>query len=353
MKIALIAALAALAGPVVAQTPATTSAPTPAPATAPPSTAAAAPAPHSPTVLPGRGLDQHPFVYAGEWDTRKDQQSIFVVKGGKIVWSYSLPRVPEPGRIQEFDDATMLANGDIIFSHMIGAAEVRPDKTLAWSYDAPRGTEIHSIQAIGPHKVLIMRNGTPAEAMIIDTRSGKILQEIVIHTPVTSPHGQFRHIRMTKAHTILVPHLGEGRVDEIDMQGNVIWSVAAKSPWQAVRLDNGDTLISGDWSKYVREVNPKGETVWEFTQADVPDITLFNTQTAQRLANGDTLISNWSAGDPHPEHWLDTVQFLEVSPDNKVVWALRAWTPPGDLGPATSIQLLDQPGRADRLGAER
>jgi len=342
MSLRLALLISALAGAAAAQTAAP-----PPPADAPP------PVAHSPAVLPGKGLDEHPFVYAGEWDTRKDDQSIFLVKGGKIVWSYSIPRVPAPGLIQEFDDVTRLANGDILFSRMRGAGEVRPDKTLAWNYDAPIGTEVHSIQPIGPHKVLIMRNGTPAEAMIIDTRTGKILHEVVIHTPVTSPHGQFRHIRMTAAHTILVPHLGEGRVDEVDLNGNVIWSVAAKSPWQAVRLKNGNTLISGDWSKYVREVNPKGETVWEFTQADVPDITLFNTQTAQRLANGDTLISNWSAGDPHSERWLDTVQFLQVSPDKKVVWALRAWTPPNDLGPATSIQLLDQPGRADQLGAQR
>jgi hypothetical protein len=38
------------------------------------------------------------------------------------------------------------------------------------------------------------------------------------------------------------------------------------------------------------------------------------------------------------------VQALEVTPDKKVVWALRALGNPLDLGPSTTIQLLDQPG---------
>ena len=118
-----------------------------------------------------------------------------------------------------------------------------------------------------------MRNGNPAQAMIINTASGKVEKEIPIPTPVKGTHGQFRHIRMTPAGTLLVPHLGEGKVVEYDLDGKALWSVEAKSPWQAVRLKNGNTLIAGDWSRYAREVNPKGETVWEFTQADVPGKT--------------------------------------------------------------------------------
>ncbi len=316
-------------------------------------TASPAQARHSPEVLPGNGVRQHDFLYAGEWDTRKVMQSMFIVRGGKIVWQYSIPLRPTPDTIQEFDDATLLKNGNIIFSRMTGAGEVRPDKTLAWHYEAPKGTEVHSVQAIGKHRVLIMRNGNPAKALIIDTRTGKTLHEVLIPTTITGTHGQFRHIRMTAQHTLLVPHLSEGKVVEYDMSGNAVWSVAAKNPWQAVRLRNGNTLISGDAAKYVREVNPKGETVWEFTQADIPNITLFNLQTAQRLDNGNTVISNWSAGSKDVASWPSTVQILEVTPDKKVVWALRSWEDPVDLGPATSIQLLDQPSAAESLSAQR
>lgn len=297
----------------------------------------------SPAVLPGRGLAEHDFLYAGEWDTRKDQQSMFLVRGGKIVWSYSIPLHPTPGANQEFDDATLLPDGNIVFSRMSGAGLVTPDHKLIWDYPAPPGTEIHSAQSIGKDLVLIMRNGNPAQAMIFNTATGAVVKEIPIPTTVTGTHGQFRHIRMTAAGTILVPHMGENKVVEYDLDGKEVWSVAVKSPWSASRLRNGNTLIAGDHSGDVREVNPKGKVVWEFNQPDVPPYKLFNLQTASRLVNGLTLVTNWVAGHQNMEDWPNTVQVLELTPDKQVLWALRAWTPPGDLGPATSIQLLDVP----------
>ena len=38
----------------------------------------------APHVWPGRGLAQHPFLYAGEWDTRKPDQSMFLVRDGRV-----------------------------------------------------------------------------------------------------------------------------------------------------------------------------------------------------------------------------------------------------------------------------
>ena len=85
----------------------------------------------APAVLPGKGIAQHPFLYAGEWDTRKPQaQSIFIVGDGKVVWQYTMPLRTPTGAIQEFDDATLLSNGNIIFSKMSGAGMVSPDKKI-------------------------------------------------------------------------------------------------------------------------------------------------------------------------------------------------------------------------------
>jgi hypothetical protein len=38
------------------------------------------------------------------------------------------------------------------------------------------------------------------------------------------------------------------------------------------------------------------------------------------------------------------VQLIEVTPEKKVVWAIREWTNP-DLGPASCVQLLDEAGK--------
>ena len=92
--------------------------------------------------------------------------------------------------------------------------------------------------------------------------------------------------------------------------------------------------------------------MWEFTQADAPGYRLGNIQTADRLANGNTILTCWIAGDNNTAHWPGTVQVLEVTPEKKIVWALSSWKDP-DLGPATSIQLLDQPGNPDVVDQER
>jgi len=172
-----------------------------------------------------------------------------------------MPLKTESGANQEFDDATQLSNGNIIFSHMSGAAMLSRGKKILWHYDAAKGTEIHSIQAIGKNRVLIMRNGNLAEAMIINTATGAIEKEIPIPTTVHRTHGRFRHIRMTRNGTLLVPRLSEGKLVEYDQEGKVVWSVAAKSLWQAVRLRDGNTLIADDASRYAREVDPNGATV--------------------------------------------------------------------------------------------
>jgi outer membrane protein assembly factor BamB len=305
-----------------------------------------------PRVWPGKGLAQHPFLYAGEWDTRKPDQSMFLVRDGKVVWQYSIPLHLPDKRIQEFDDATLLSDGNIIFSRMSGAGMVSPDKKLVWDYPAPPGTEIHSIQSIGKDRVLIMRNGNPAQAMIFNTASNTVERVIPIPTTVTNTHGQFRHIRMTPAGTILVGHMSEGKVAEYDLDGREVWSVKVPHGWQALRLKNGNTLISGDAAKFLREVNPKGEKVWELNQTDVPGIKLGNIQGANRLANGNTVVCNWIAGDNNHEHWPGTVQVFEVTPAKNVVWALSEWKDP-DLGPATSIQLLDEPGTPEAMDQQR
>jgi hypothetical protein len=230
--------------------------------------------------LPGNGLRQHPFLYVGEWDTRHPEtQSIFLIRNGKLQWQTSIPLKKSDEVYQEFDDITMLSNGNIVYACMSGAGIITPDKKKIWTFECPKGTESHSCQPIGKDSVLMALNGNPAKVLIINTAMNKILKEIIIPTTTTSTHVQFRHVRITKNRTIIVPQLAENKVVEYTLEGKEIWSVNAKSPWSAIRLHNGNTLISGDWSGYTREVNMKGDTVWELTQADVP-FKLFNTQTA-------------------------------------------------------------------------
>ena len=304
--------------------------------------------------LPGRGLSQHPFLYTGEWDHRKSNQTIFVVRDGKIAWFHSIPSKDADGVLSELGDATMLSNGNILFCRKVGASEITPDKKIVWDYPAPKGTEIHSVQAIGLDRVLLVENGDPARLLVIEKATGKIIKELNLPVPnPQKPHLQFRRVRLTVDNTFLAAHLDAHKVVEYDQTGKEIWSYATPAPWCAVRLKNGNTLISS-YPNFVVEVNKAGKVVWQFSGQDIPTIPCFIFQEVSRLANGNTVICNWCPGDlKDPAQWPGTVQVLEVSPDKKVVWALSEWRGATDLGPASSIQLLDEPGVAENGELQR
>jgi hypothetical protein len=225
---------------------------------------------------------------------------------------------------------------------MAYAAEVTPQKKVVWRLDPPKGTEIHTVQPIGLDKVLLVENGTPPRMLIINIKTGAVVTEHVIPNAGAGVHGQFRRFRITASGTYLAPYLQMGKVVEYDKNFNPIWSYKIPSPWAAIRLKNGNTLITDEKDELTREVNPKGETVWEFNlKTDLPpDINFRGSQSCVRLANGNTVIcSRGNAG--------ERCQLIEVTPDKKVVWALKDWT---DFGPATAVQLLDDPGNPEKPG---
>ena len=291
--------------------------------------------PSAPASLPGNGLAQHDFFYAGE----AKAQSMYIVRKGEIVWKYE-----DTTSKGEISDAMLLSNGNVLFAHQFGVTLISPEKKVIWNYDAPPKTETHTAQMIGKDHVLFIQNGDPAKLIVVNLATGKTVKDLVLPTGnPKSTHGHFRHARLTDAGTLLVAHMDMKKVCEYDESGKQISSLDIAGPWSAGRLKNDNTLLCA--GKSVREINPKGETVWELTAADLPDYKVAQFQIATRLSNGNTLINNWvnqwnSKIDPATA----PVQAWEVTPDKKVVWALRSWIDPTNLGPASTIQLLDVPG---------
>ena len=286
--------------------------------------------PKFPSTLPGKGLAQHDFFYAGEAKTR----DMYLVHAGNVVWAYN-----DSTNRGEISDAVRLSNGNVLFAHQYAVTLISPDKQVLWNHDAAPNCEIHTAQPIGTSHVIFIQNGPEPKFFVANLSSGQIEKEFSLPVKNTnSTHGQFRHARLTDAGTYLVAHMDLGKVVEYDEAGKAIWSADTPGIWSAERLPNRNTLTCG---KTVRELNPHGETVWEFTAADVPDYQFNSMQIATRLPNGDTLVNNWvNQWNGAVDKEAAPVQALEISPDKKVVWALRSWANP-DLGPATTIQLLD------------
>ena len=200
------------------------------------------------------------------------------------------------------------------------------------------------MQPIGLDKVLVMQNGTPGKLMVIDKKTGAVEVEHAFSVDETGAgvHGQYRRGRITAQGTYLVSFLSKQKVVEYDKDFKVIWSYSTPKPWAAIRLKNGNTLVSDEKDDAAREVNAKGEVVWEFSlKTDLaPEMGFSGSQTCVRLANGNTIFCSRGNGGK-------SAQLLEVTPEKKVAWVLQDWK---DLGPATAIQVLDDPGIPENPG---
>jgi hypothetical protein len=290
----------------------------------------------TPTGLPGNGLAQHSMLYVGENYTK-----MFLVNDGKVIWTY------QTGPGYEYDDVWMLSNGNILFTRMQYVAEITPDKKVVWRYDCdnstgPSHTEVHTCQPIGLDKVMFVVNGLPPRLMIVNTKTGAVEVNHEVPSADGQPfnprniHGQFRRTRYTAQGTYLISYLSSSSVVEYDNNFNEVWRYGIRSPWAAMRLKNGNTLITDEADNLTREVNHKGETVWELKSSELPEAyrLVQAPQSCTRLANGNTIFTSRDGEAKGP-------QLVEVTADKKVVWVLQDWQ---DLGDATAVQILDDPG---------
>jgi hypothetical protein len=299
-----------------------------------------------PDVLPGKGLAQHDFLYAGEAHTR----DVYIVRGGKVAWEFH-----DQEAQGEISDAVMASSGNIVLAHQFGVKVIGPDKRTLWRYAAEQNHEIHTAQFIGRDRVIFVQSGPRPRIMVANIRdsspNGGIEREIAITAGNPSrTHGQVRHARLTPAGTYLVAQMDLARAAEYDERGREVWTHAFPGIWSAERLANGNTLLCG--KSGIVEVDAAGKTVWSLAPADLPQYESRNQQIAQRLPNGNTLFNHWMNEWDTPDGKIDPdkalVQALEVTPDKQVVWALDSWRDP-NLGPATVIQILDRPQRLEEV----
>ena len=75
-------------------------------------------------------LSKHDFFYAGE----SKQPRMYIVKNGVIEWEHLASE-----RKGEISDAVLMTDGNMLIAHQYGIAEIAPNHSIIWSYDAPEG----------------------------------------------------------------------------------------------------------------------------------------------------------------------------------------------------------------------
>ena len=291
------------------------------------------------SVVTDTSLAKHDFFYAGQ----SKQRRMFIVKNGQVTWAYQ-----DQLKRGEISDAILMSDGHILVAHQYGVAEIAQDGSTVWQYAAPEGTEIHTIQPIGKKHVVFVQNGKPAKAVVMEIPTCRIVREFQL--PISekgSVHGQFRNARLSSRGTLLVANMALGCIHEFTCNGKEVDRWDGFLPWSVQEMPKtGNLLITGRKGK-IQEINRQGETVWEL---NTTDYGVTQPQKTVRLSNGNHLINNWyNEWNKEPMDTLHApVQAIEIDKDGKLVWQLRAWKNP-DLGPSTTIQLLNETVNRERL----
>ncbi len=115
--------------------------------------------------------------------------------------------------------------------------------------------------------------------------------------------------------------------------------------WKAIRLSNGDTLMSAGYgtslkqgSTFMAEVDAAGKIIRRFgAAADVPaGVHPYFYATFQLLPNGDVVVANWQGhGAGHND---SGVQILEFDPKGAIVWE---WSDRAFVSSVQAVLVLD------------
>lgn len=207
---------------------------------------------------------------------------------------------------------------------------------LCW-FDAKGNLTATKMLKRAPHDIHVLPNGNVlthqgTEIVELDRESREIIWSFQTRKLATATKVELHSIAPLEDGLIMVALSGEGKIFEIDREGNVKHSIELKRdhphPHRDTRLvrpitKNGKRtyLVAQEGDGFVREYDMGGDIVWEY------DVPMFGKEpkgghgpeafgdavfSATRLANGNTLIAT---GNGH--------SILEVTPGKKIVWQVN------------------------------
>ena len=250
-----------------------------------------------------------------------------VARDGKIEWEVECKH--------NSHDIALLPNGNLLLhTTPVTVVEMTPKKEVVWKYEAKpkegyKGrVEVHAFQRLADGNTMVAESGN--RRIVEVDKDGKIMKEVALTVKKPDPHRDTRMVRKLDSGNYLVCHEGDGCVREYDGTGKVVWEYAldlggrpasngngpeghGTAVYGALRLQNGNTMISGGNNNRVLEVDAKGKIVWSIDQKELPGITLAWVTTLHALPNGNLIVGNCHAGPDNP-------QLFEVTREKKVVW---------------------------------
>ncbi len=177
---------------------------------------------------------------------------------------------------------------------------------ITWQYGASPGADAGSESLSTPVCARMLAGGN---VLITDQGNNRIIEvtrakAIVWQYPVDADAGQYLNSpnsaeRLASGNTLIADE-SNNRVIEVDHAGNLVWQYPTPDGGTnpstlgyvayASRLASGNTLVT---ASIIQEVTPQGAVVWSFDTAKrAGSVMAPNPSRALRLSNGNTLISD-------------------------------------------------------------
>lgn len=190
-------------------------------------------------------------------------------------------------------DLQLIGNNRLMVSVGDGYAEYNVN-TGTFIKKITIGGTVQSVFRLTSKSTFVGIDGSPASVMEVDS-TGKQIRKINF-----AVNASIRIVRPTPAKTFLVGGKISGTMNECDSTGKIIWSAqAGGEPYMALRLPNGNTLISTGYGIQMVLVDSKANVLKKYpSQTDLG--TDFWKQASpyffggfQILKNGNIVVANW------------------------------------------------------------
>ncbi len=250
----------------------------------------------------------HSFFIAGP------QFTGIIGEAGEVIWN---------SKKAGARDGYILKNGHILICWGDEVREYNRKKEVILSYKkTEESMELGTAVRLSNGNTMITESGYKPRIVEIN-KKGKVVKSIPLKPETDNIHMQTRMARKLKNGNYLVPHLLAFAVKEYQPDGTIVKTFstdyekfggrkAETWPFTAIRLKNGNTLVTLTHGNRVVELNSKGQIIWEINNALYDEDPLVDPCGAQRLPNGNTVIASYGA--------QKGIKIFEVDLNKNIVW---------------------------------
>ena len=225
-------------------------------------------------------------------------------------------------------DGYVLPNGNILICWGDEVREYHGKKEVIFTYKkSAEENELGTAVRLKNGNTLITESGKEPRLLEVD-KKGNIKISVPLLPESDNTHMQTRMARKLPSGNYLVPHLLAFSVKEYTPSGKLVkvfktdlpelgGREAENWPFTAIRLENGNTLVTLTHGNKIVEMDPQGKIVWKLSNNDFEEKPFVDPCGAQRLTNGHTVIASYGAN--------EGIRLFEVDTNDKIVWTYKGY----------------------------